>query len=258
MEVWEDMFINIENLKVVSILHKESSPQGKVSVRRLNGFIMRTSGTMQYIFDDKSITVNSGEMIFVPKNSRYEHKILSDCPSACTIINFEGDCDDAYVKLYSLNEFYDAEYIMNHIADLWNLGNQAEKYRCLSLLYNLFCHATNIDLREYRDEKKFDIINPGVEYLKKNIYDSSLKIERMHKLCGVSDTYFRKIFISRFGVSPKNYVMEKRISRAKSIIESGEFTTVKELALSVGYTDALYFGKVFKERYGSSPSNMSK
>ena len=77
-------------------------------------------------------------------------------------------------------------------------------------------------------------------------------------MCGVSDTYFRKIFIAKFGTSPKNYIIEERVLHAKSIIDSGDFTTVKELALAVGYKDALYFGKIFKKHFGMSPIEMNK
>ena len=52
--------------------------------------------------------------------------------------------------------------------------------------------------------------------------------------------------------------MEKRVAHAKSIIDSGDFVSVKELALTVGYKDPLYFGKVFKMHYGISPTDMNK
>jgi len=41
-------------------------------------------------------------------------------------------------------------------------------------------------------------------------------------------------------------------------VGSGEFTTVKELASMVGYKDPLYFGKVFKQHYGTSPVHMNQ
>ena len=47
-------------------------------------------------------------------------------------------------------------------------------------------------------------------------------------------------------------------SYAKAIIESGEFSTIKELAQMVGYNDSLYFGKIFKQHYGTTPANMNQ
>ena len=97
-----------------------------------------------------------------------------------------------------------------------------------------------------------------MEYLKLHLYDSELKIDRLHRLCGISDTYFRKIFASQFRMSPQEYVLTKRISQAKSIIENGDFDTIRGVAEAVGYTDPLYFSKTFKKMQGVSPSKVNQ
>ena len=97
-----------------------------------------------------------------------------------------------------------------------------------------------------------------MEYLKKYIYDSSFKINKLHRLCGISDTYFRRIFEAEFNMTPQEYVVTGRISHAKSIIESGDFDSIKEVSELVGYNDPLYFSKAFRKVYGVSPSNINK
>ena len=77
-------------------------------------------------------------------------------------------------------------------------------------------------------------------------------------MCNISDTYFRKIFISVYGVSPKGYVQNKRLVQAKNILDSGEYTHIYEVAHSVGFVDALYFCKLFKNTYGYFPSKKNK
>ena len=252
------MFTNIENLKIISALHQTSNPYGIVKSRKAHGFSIRVRGSMQYIFEDKTITVNEGEMIFLPKGSHFEYKKISDEDTVGTIINLDGDFGKISPTHYSIKDFYNAEYIMHHFADLWKFGSQSQKYECFALLYSLLAYVSNLEELKYQDKKKQSVIEPALAYLQQHIYDSDLKIDELHHLCGVSDTYFRKIFIARFGTSPKNYVLEKRISYAKSIIDSGEFSTVKELALMVGYKDPLYFGKVFKQHYGASPVDMNR
>ena len=252
------MFGNIENLKVLSVLHKTSKPYGKVESRKAHSFSIRVRGAVQYLFEDKSILVNEGEMIFLPKGSRYEYKKVSQEDTVGTIINMDGDFGEICPSCYSIKDFYDADHIMYHFADLWKFGNQSQKYQCLSLMYSLLSYVSNLEAQQYQDKKKINVIEPAVTYLHQNIYECDLKINELHRLCGISDTYFRKIFISRFGTSPKDYVISKRVSYAKSIIDSGEFNTVKELALMVGYKDPLYFGKVFKQHYGVSPVNMNR
>ena len=76
--------------------------------------------------------------------------------------------------------------------------------------------------------------------------------------CGISNTYFRKLFVLKYGAKPTDYIISKRIGHARAIILSGDFETIEEVAHSVGYSDPLYFGKVFKKFYGVSPSELNK
>ena len=250
------MFENVENLKVLSALHKTSKPCGQVESKKVHSFQIRVRGSMQYCFEDKTILVDEGEMIFLPKGSRFEYKKASAEDTVCTNINMEGDFGEVSPSRYSIRDFYDADYMMYHFADAWKFGNPSQKYQCLSLIYSLLAYVSNLEALQYQDKKKFNVIEPAVSYLQRHIYDCDLKIDALHQLCGVSHTYFRKIFIARFGISPQNYVLSKRFSYAKTIIDSGEFSTIKELALLVGYKDPLYFGKAFKQHYGISPVNM--
>ncbi len=55
-------------------------------------------------------------------------------------------------------------------------------------------------------------------------------------------------------MAPQKYIISKRISDAKAIMDSGEYEKVQEVAAQVGYSDPLYFSKVFKKFYGISPS----
>ena len=252
------MFENIENLKIESVVHQVSKPCGLTQKRKTSSFSIRVSGSIKYTFEDKSITVNAGEVIFLPKGSTHKYSVESEGDSCCTIINLSGDFQGIKPVCFSLVDFFEADFLMHKFAESWKFGSPSEKYKCISIVYNLLSYISNIENRRYQDKKKHHIIAPAVEYLKQHIHDQSLEISHLHELCGVSDTYFRKIFISRFGMSPKSYVVEKRVSHAKSIIDSGDFVSVKELALSVGFKDPLYFGKVFKMHYGVSPIDMNK
>ncbi len=252
------MFENMENLKIISSLHQASKPHSKIVNRTSHGFLMRLSGKMRYDFEDKSIVINPGEMFFIPKGLTYEYTTLSDEQSLYTSINFEADIENPEVKMYSLDNFYEAEYMASNFSELWKFGTPADKYKCLSMFYDLVSYVANIEHSSYSDKHKYHIIDPAVEYLKKHIYDCNLKTDRLHSLCGISDTYFRKIFISRFRTNPQNYIISKRISHAKSIIDSGDYETIKEVAYMVGYSDPLYFGKAFKKIYGVNPSEVNK
>ena len=246
-------------IKTISAISKVSPRSGNIICRKKHSFNIRLSGSMEYDFNGKKIKVNEGEMIYLPKDASYTYEVTSKENSKCTIITMDADFkENSEPMVYPLKDLHCAEYIMHHFSDSWNFGSTADKYKCISYLYELLAYMENYNNLKYMEKRKFQIIDPALDYLKTHIYDISLKSDELADLCGISNTYFRKIFASRFKTSPKNYIIEKRLARAKAIIDSGEFHSVSELALSVGYDDPLYFGKVFKKHFGLPPATMNK
>lgn len=252
------MFDNIENLKLVYSTHGISKPHQNSILRKSHVFNFRISESMLFKIDDRSITVSEGQMLFIPQGYSYTIEAVSKKDSQFTTVSFQADLKDPEPKVYSLENFSEANFFYNYFTDYWNFGNQSEKYKCISAFYSLLSYLSHLEHLDYADKKKLKIIEPAVNYLKSHMFDCSLKIDCLHSLCGVSDTYFRKIFISNFGMSPRQYVQSIRMNQAKSIMDNQDFDTIGEIAESVGYKDPLYFSRVFKNKYGISPSNINK
>ncbi len=252
------MFKNIENLSIISINKGIAKRKAAFSCRKANSFLLRTSGTVRYDFFDKVITLNPGELVFLPKGSCYNYEVLSDEPCEYVSLNFEADIDTPIPAVYSFSGFPDAEEFENAISDLWKFGGQAEHYRCYAIFYNLLVYIENLEKQTYADKRKSSIIAPAISYLKEHLYDCDLKTEKLHMLCGISGTYFRKVFYANYAQSPQKYILSKRLSHAKALIDNGDFETITEIAIAVGYTDPLYFSRAFKKKYGVSPTQYDK
>lgn len=248
----------VEDVKIVSSFHKQGKPYKKIESRLNHGFIFREKGSATYIFQDKNITVSEREIVFLPAGIPYEYINHDAQNSLYTSINFQASLTSPTVRIYPADAFHNISYIMKNFSELWNFGSVSDKYRCLSLFYELLSNASDYEHLNSEDKRKMQLISPAIEYLKKHIYNSNLKIEKLHNLCGISDVYFRKIFALNFGVSPQSYVLGERITHAKSIIESGDYDSVAEISEAVGYSDPLYFSKAFKKAYGLSPSAYEK
>lgn len=250
--------IEIKNLEITSAISKIGKRAGETKNRKSNLIIVRMNGSAEYRFEDKTLINSGGDLIFLPKGSTYTWRVTSEEDCNCLLIYFNCEYEgNAVAAVYSLDNFIHNDVLYNKFSDLWNFGNSGEKYQCYSYIYELLSYMYNIDGFKTQDKAKFLVIEPAVKYLRKHIYDSSLRIDRLHYLCGLSHTYFRKVFIKEMGVNPKEYILEKRLSHAKIIIENGDMDTVKQLAFSVGYDDPLYFSKAFKKKFGISPSNMN-
>ena len=55
-------------------------------------------------------------------------------------------------------------------------------------------------------------------------------------------------------MTPQKYIITKRLSYAKAILDSGNFETIAQVAAAAGYTDPLYFSQSFRKKYGFPPS----
>ncbi|MBE6643001.1 MAG: AraC family transcriptional regulator [Clostridia bacterium] len=92
----------------------------------------------------------------------------------------------------------------------------------------------------------------AADYIQAN-YQTHITIDGIAKNLGIDRRYFSRIFTKYFGVSPQKYLVDYRLEKAKYLLTSGEYS-VSEVALSVGYDDIFAFSKIFKKKYGFSPS----
>lgn len=246
----------IENPKIISSFQNKNHPYRKIHNRATHGFIFKISGRSRYIFDGREIILSKGEMIFIPQGSSYEYETIGDEGGIYTSINFLADIESPEVSVYPMENFYRLGYINQSFSELWRSGTTSDKYTCMSVFYELLSYISNLESATNSEKKKYEIIEPAIEYMKKHMYDSEFKVDQLHRRCGISDTYFRKIFKSRFGLSPKEYVISERISHARLLIESGDFDSIGEVAGMVGFTDPLYFSKTFRRLLGVCPTGL--
>ncbi len=72
--------------------------------------------------------------------------------------------------------------------------------------------------------------------------------------------YLRKLFQKEMGLTPLKYMTDLRMKKAKSMLAAAwaRKYSITEVAESCGFSDALYFSRVFKKYYGCSPSEFVK
>ena len=250
------MLEKIDNVKLLSSYKGFSKLSAKVDNRKSNAFILRIKGNVTYSFENRVVETREGDIVFLPKGSSYAYETTSEYQSEYTSINFDADIENPHVMKFSSEGFSDYFQICHHFAETWKIGGAHEKYKCLSMFYSLLSYLSFLEHIEYRNLHSFRIIEPAISYMTEHMYDSDLNVDSLHLLCGISNTYSRKLFHSRFAATPKNYITQKRLSHAKEVLESGDFASVAEVANSVGYNDPLYFSRAFKEKYGTSPSKI--
>lgn len=89
-------------------------------------------------------------------------------------------------------------------------------------------------------------------YLDMN-YPKKLVMQNVAEEFGFHPNYMTRIFRARFGIAPKQYVLDLKLRKACSLLVSTELP-VATVAYSLGFEDPLAFSKFFRHSFGKSPS----
>lgn len=88
-------------------------------------------------------------------------------------------------------------------------------------------------------------------YILQNL-ESQLKLETLAEVAGYNPSHLSKQFKKETGKTISRYIQEKRITEAQWLLSHGE-DPVTDIALTVGFEDAAYFSRVFRNITGFSP-----
>ena len=245
------MLQNIENLNLTGVLRGTSALHRAYPPRPSHGLIFKRSGESEYRFPGKTIRLCQGNVLLIPQGTPFVVTQLSAGNSCYIALNFSADISGICPTIFHPKWNHAKVFAM--LDHCCALDPATDQYQLLSSFYLLLAGLTQ-PLPSNSPICEKDCIAPAVEYLQQHLFDADLSVGMLHTLCDISDTYFRKRFICKFGTSPKKYILEKRLSQAKAILDNREHTTVSEVAFSVGFEDPLYFSKVFRLRYGYPPS----
>lgn len=89
------------------------------------------------------------------------------------------------------------------------------------------------------------------DYVEANL-DRSLSLAALAEAAGLSRMYFAGQFRLATGMRPHNYVVQRRIQRAKALLSQNRVSIV-EVAFSVGFQSQSHFTAVFKRVAGITP-----
>lgn len=97
---------------------------------------------------------------------------------------------------------------------------------------------------------------PVLQYIDEN-FNRRISNSELSNIMYLSSTYFSNLFTGQFGVSPQQYILQKRLNTAATmLLESSK--SVKEIAVSCGFENESYFNRQFHRFTGIPPGKYRK
>ena len=204
-----------------------------------------------YTLADFSLDIKRGEIVILPPFYRLTDCALKNCTAVVlekAILPFKvptkvEDCNDLCAQAIS-----EAEYFFDRNGEILNALGNLIAVSCAS-----FC-----------EKRKY---SPLVETIRAEIEDNisnpAYSVDETLKRLPLSYEYLRKLFKKETGTTPLCYLSDCRMKLAAQLISSGisnqysEYT-VSQIAEACGFSDPMYFSRVFKKNFGLSPTEYGK
>lgn len=85
-----------------------------------------------------------------------------------------------------------------------------------------------------------------------------LRLEDLAEVAHMSPFHFERVFAEYAGETPVARARRLRLAAAKQRIETGQITSLLELAFDTGYNSAEAFSRAFKSQFGVPPSKVNR
>ena len=99
-------------------------------------------------------------------------------------------------------------------------------------------------------------IKEALNFVESN-YRRDIPIDEVAAACGLNRSYFGRIFKEAMGLTPQQYVINYRMTKASELLKSS-MIPISEVSASVGYENQLHFSRAFKAVFGISPREYRK
>ncbi|WP_242863217.1 helix-turn-helix transcriptional regulator [Caloranaerobacter ferrireducens] len=220
--------------------------------------------------DDYTFKYDSNQFILLPPHSSVEMEI--NIPTKALVLELNSNLIYNISNKISLdlkietdrliyNDLFIAtsdNEIKNCISKIIKTYNSSDKNKeflidlyAQEVIYNLLkIKGANLILNtEYKNP-----IYKAIRYMEEN-YNQAINIKDIAWSLNMSESNFSLYFKKIVGISPKDYLKNIRLSKAKELLKEHNVT---EVAYNVGYENISYFIKLFKNKYGVTPKQYKK
>ena len=224
-------------------------------------FIFVVDGAVDARVDGVERRVESGSTVIINANSLHTIGTFTYAKYYCLIVD-RSFCLENYFdtsklyfercvhdeELFALFEKFKSAY--EQIGKVDFMLQMARAY--LLQILALVCRKYSSEQNENEEASEMRFIRPALEYIYLG-YSDCLSLDEIAHKVGVSKYHFARSFKKAVGCTFIEYLNRVRCREAKRMLTDTD-TSVREVGKKCGFSSPAYFGKIFKENEGVSPS----
>lgn len=256
---------------VIFYSYLSSERKEKACIWNHHTLVLQVSGQMVLETSEQNLTISAGEVLLIHKNQlgtliktpepggQYETVVISLQEDLIRKIILEEKIE-AYGKYFGLpnliipsddflNGYFQSiiPYARTSGAEMTDEMGLLKVKEGIKLMLMAVPELRNF-LFDFSEPYKIDL-----EKFMLSNYHFNVPVEEFSKLTGRSLSGFKRDFQKTFGMPPRKWLQEKRLSEAKHLIESKN-KRPSSIYLDLGFESLSHFSQAFKKRFGKAPT----
>lgn len=266
--------IDIWWMEKIIVIDYACAKPGRWHVHPEIELIFKLEGESSYdLFERPSITLAAGQVLVIPSNFRHRLGGEIDSPGQriCLMIRSRPSNPPSGAMLghrafsefrsmllaKALVPFQCPKQILSSIRQLMDLVlerkarlSATDRVRLRIAVTDAFCNVAAKPPKAKPAETR--LLDEATAYLDRHLAEN-ISMRDLVAYMGYGQTRFFHLFREHTGISPNEWLIRRRIERAKSLLSTTDATVVS-VANQVGFADPGYFCRIFKRYTGHTPN----
>ena len=226
-----------------------------------------TGGTGHFFIEGQIYPVSTNDLIFVNPHIQHTEIGVSAVPLEYIVLGIDG------LELSALDQSNNTHCIVNFrsVKDtiLFYLQTMLRERESSTPGYETVCQDLTeiliiMFLRQAKNSvtltpilKKSSKLCVSVRRYIDMHYKENINLDVLAQLSHVSKYYLVHAFTKEYGISPMNYLIQKRIEEAKLLLKNDDFS-LSLISRMLGFSSPSYFSQIFKKNEHMTPNEYRK
>ncbi|MET0378465.1 MAG: AraC family transcriptional regulator [Spongiibacteraceae bacterium] len=218
-----------------------------------------TGGSGELVLENKPVVVKPGDLLILPPGIAHNYAASTSDPWSIFWVHYQGDLSAAFTEFLQLEQPLFSIGIQPHlIAEFETLlalrkdGVTVTHFirgacRLKALLTEFACATVHS-----AGSRSIDM-DQLLQHMQRHL-GSELDLDALAATANLSKFHFIRRFRERTGHTPIQHFIHMKMQHACQLLD-GSDEPIKRIASAVGYSDPLYFSRLFKRVMGVSPQH---
>ena len=240
--------ITVTEIKDVILVNSRKNNNDKMVCRPSYGISFCKNGRIEYNHKGKTYISIPGNVVILPRYETYEINRLET--GEFPVINFHTT--EQFTSVFCVIPIQDDKKYFKLFEEMRKIKFERNNHlRMMRIFYHILEELNNESYQAKRPIQKY------INYIDMNFGNPELSMNEIASFGNISEVYLRKLFRKYLQISPKQYLINLRISKSKELLESTDFS-VEQISQICGYTTVYHFCRSFKSVCNCTPSEYRK